>query len=72
MGGEAKRRGTYEERKSAAIARQMVEKEHRAKIKAEIEANKTPEQKMKEHRAMMDLMMLLVMTGAYTFPFKRR
>lgn len=63
--GEAKRRGTFEERKIAAIARQKVEGERKSVIKAEIEANKTPEQKMKEHRAMMELMMILGMAGAY-------
>ena len=50
--GDVKRSGkTFEERKSVAMARQKVEGERGAAIRAEIEANKTPEQKLKERRA---------------------
>jgi hypothetical protein len=67
--GDVKRSGkTFEERKAAAIARQKVEGERRVAIKAEIEVSKTPEQKLKERRARMELMMMLGIAGAYGLP----
>jgi len=41
-------------------------------IKAEIEVSKTPEQKLKERRARMELMMMLGIAGAYGLPTLKR
>jgi len=70
--GEARRGGTFEERKAGAIVRQKVESERKEKRRVEIEASKTPEQKLKEHHAMMTLMTLLGMAGAYGLPTLKR
>ena len=67
--GVARRRGTFEERKVGAIARQKVEAKQEAIRRAEIKANETPKQKLKRHQARMELMMLLGMGGAYHFPY---
>lgn len=63
--GNAKRRGTFEERKAGAIVRQKVEAERKATRRVEIEASKTPKLKLEEHQAMMRLMTMLGMAGAY-------
>ena len=64
--GDVKRKGlTFEERKAAAIARQKVEAEREAVRRAEIEASKTPGQKLKEHRVMMEMMTMFGVAGAY-------
>jgi hypothetical protein len=68
MMGNAKRRGTFEERKAAAITRQKVEAELQKAKRAEIEASQTPEQKSMRHRDAMTLMIMLGMMGAYNFP----
>jgi hypothetical protein len=73
--GDVKRSGkTFEQRKAEAIAKQKAEVERRMVIRAkaeEMEITKTPEQKLKERHARMKLMMLLGMTGAYRFPYKK-
>ena len=69
--GDAKRRGTFEERKAASIFQQKVEAERKAEIRAEIGATETPERKLR-HRDMMYLMMALGMMGAHNPPFKHR
>jgi hypothetical protein len=70
--GDVKRSGkTYEERKAIAIARQKVEGERRAAIKAEIEASKTPEQRLREREdrhTVMNLMMMWGMAGLHGLP----
>jgi hypothetical protein len=71
--GDAKRRGTFEERKAASIARQKIETECKVARGIKIEAAKTPEERLRGHRARMDLLMLLVgMTWAYNPQFKHR
>jgi hypothetical protein len=70
--GDAKRRGIFEERKAGAIAKQKVKAEREVIRRAEIEASKTPEQKLKEHHAMMEIMTLLGMAGAYGLPTLKR
>ena len=71
--GDAKRSGkTFEERKAAAIARQKVEAESKVGLVAKIEAAKTPKQKLEEHHAMMMLMAMLGMAGAYELSTLKR
>jgi hypothetical protein len=45
--GDANRRGTFEERKNGAITKQKIDDEREMTRKAEIEATKTPEQKLR-------------------------
>ena len=47
--GQAKLRGTYEDRKAAAIARDKAIAEAKRKAYLEAEAAKTPEQRQAEH-----------------------
>ena len=56
--GDAKRRGSFEQRKATAIARQKIEAEQQMVRKKEIDATKTPEQKLGGNQIMMELMML--------------
>ena len=63
--GDAKRRGTFEERKVDAIVRQKAEAEHRMAIRAKIAVAKTPEQKLKENRDSIRFMTLLEMASAF-------
>lgn len=71
--GAAKRRGTFEERKAGAIARQKVETEREVARRAEIKASKTPEQKLEEHRVMIEIMTMLGMAGwPYKLPTLKR
>ena len=65
MMGEAKARGTFEERKEAAIERNEKERIERLKRLADIERNKTAEQKQKEKEAAMRLAELLTMGAVY-------
>ncbi len=61
------KRGTFEERKALAIARQKDEAKSKAVRMTEIEASKSPEQRRREHK-MMGLMMLLGMSFQYKLP----
>ncbi len=70
--GDARGRGTFEERKADAISKQIIEAEHKTALVTKIEASRTPEQKLKEHHAMMKLMIMLGMAGAYGLPTVNR
>ena len=62
--GEAKRRGTYEQRKSEGEERKRLEKEERLKLEAEYEASLTLEEKEKRHQTRMRLAMLMGLAGS--------
>ena len=57
--GQAKQRGSFEQRKQEAKERNKIEKENRIMVEFEIEAAKTPEQKKKEKKAKRKLVQLL-------------
>lgn len=59
--GQAKLRGTYEERKAAAIARNEKLKEDLRKIRLERRRNETPEQRRARQKTEMELCVLLGM-----------
>ncbi len=71
--GDAKRRGTFEERKVASIARQKIESEQRIARKREMEAAKTPEQRLKERKAKMEYIQLMSMLAGWRYynPFHK-
>ena len=49
--GQAKQRGTYEQRKAAAIVREQVKREAAAVVNRKIEASLTPEQQLRRNQA---------------------
>ena len=49
--GQAKQRGTFEQRKAAAIVREQVKREARAMANRNIEALLTPEQCLRRNQA---------------------
>ena len=55
--GQAKQRGTFEERKALAIARNTAESERRKTVMLERERNMTQKQKITRHNARMILSM---------------
>jgi len=65
--GDAKRRGTLEERTSAAIALRKIEVERVAARRAEIEASKTPAQRIKERQSKMELIQLMAMFAGFGY-----
>ena len=68
--GEAKRRGSFEQRKIGSIERHRIEISERRKREAECEARKTPTQRQREHRAMMVLAMFSELTAGIDYPFE--
>ena len=69
--GEAKARGNFEERKKAAIERNEVKRIERLKKLAEIERNKTAQQKQREQETQMTLAQILGLAAPY-FIINRR
>ncbi len=63
--GDAKRRGTFEERKLAAIALQKVKNEQELAKKKSLEASRTPEEKMSHHN-MIHLLAAMAMTWGFS------
>ena len=61
--GEAKRRGTYEERKAAGIVKRSAAEAIRRERLAAIEAAKTPEEKADRIRTMRLLAAMIAMRG---------
>jgi hypothetical protein len=59
MSGAAKRRGTYEERKAAAIIRNEEERQTRLGLIAKYEREKTPEQRRHEREVRKILLSLV-------------
>lgn len=53
--GEANRRGTFEQRKSAGVARQTAQQQQRQEAIAIRKAAATPEQRRAEHKGQMVL-----------------
>ena len=69
--GEAKARGSYEERKEAAIEANKASRVKRLNELAEIARNKTPEQKQREREAQRTLAQMVGLAAPY-FIFNRR
>lgn len=73
--GEAKRRGTYEQRKQLAIERNEKERIKMIKKRIAAERAKTPEQRAKEKRAKLRAAQFMGMVGGmglgsgYFFPY---
>lgn len=63
--GQAKKRGTYEQRKVLAVDKYKMEKIEREKAKQEFEASLTPEQKRNKHKAVLNIALLTALSAGY-------
>ena len=63
--GEAKRRGTFEQRKAAAIERNEKMKKELRRIRVEKRRDETPEQRMARQKAEQELCALLGAFNVY-------
>jgi len=73
--GEAKRRGTYEERKEIAVKRYIAYLNEKELERRRIEISKTPEDRareMSDRALLMQMMLLLGMSGYLNSPNKFR
>ena len=65
--GQAKRRGTFEERRIAAIWRDRVAKEEETRRRREREQAKTDVQKKSEAEAYMTLVQCIALANSYNY-----
>ncbi len=63
--GEAKRRGSFEQRQAEGQIKRAEEQRERERQRAEYEASLTPEQKRKRHEARLLLTTVLGMTAGF-------
>jgi len=66
--GDARRRGTYEERKKIAIEKHIVYQRKKELERQRIEASKTPEDRAREaeiDKFMLEMLLLFGMSGYY-------
>ena len=65
--GEAKRRGTFEERKAAAIKKNEELKGELRRVRIEKRRNESPEQRRARQKTEQELYALLAMAECYRF-----
>lgn len=65
MGGAAKRRGTYEERVTAAIERNVAQADRRAFEERQRKAAMTPDQRKRARTAQINLVGLTALVALY-------
>jgi len=68
--GEAKARGSFEDRKKAAIERKQKEYQERLKLRLEADAKMTPAERKARKDAQIAMAQVLAMAGLYIYADK--